>query len=403
MQTKTELDMTWQNQLATALKSYEDFEPYFERLGASEKEQEEVKQILTANHTRLPRKYLENLLWSVETTCNNPILDDYPYSERNKTKEREQIKAFILPRSDSPIWTTVIDKPLLGELTKPKSIINSKATTFIHGKDEYDNDALLGWTQKYEDRGLLSPMHSCMGHCQWCFRHMGDKYIGDDNLERILKHIEKSEKIRDVILTGGEPLTLPNSKIARILESLRRINHVKTIRWHIRAPVFIPERFDAELLDILRKYNLPGKPMIAITQFIHPNEMSERCQLACYKIVREAGVELFNQAPILKGVNDEQETYDRWNRTLFENHVKPYYHISTIIADGHNSRFYVPPEKVQELYFTYRSRFDGLGAGTVIVPFMGDKITSNELIRTMKRGRFYFRRTKKQILSDPKR
>ena len=399
------LNQTWQKQMASALKTYEDFEPYFDRLGASEQEKDQVKTVLKNNPTRLPHAYLEDLLWSIETEEYYPILDDNPYTSRNKDKERSQIKTFILPKTDSPIWQTAIERSLVSDERKENAqeIKTTQAATFLHGEDEYDCDILLGWTQKYEDRGLLSPMFSCMGHCQWCFRHMGDQYIGDDNLEKIFHHIQKSKRIRDVILTGGEPLTLSNKKVAEILERLRKINHVKNIRWHIRAPVFIPERFDNELLEIWRQYHAPGKPMVAITQFIHPNEMSVRCQEACYAIVTRAGVPLFNQAPILKDVNDDQETYDKWQQVLFENHVKPYYHIATIIADGHNSRFYVPPEKCLELYYAYRSRHDGLGAGSVIVPYMGDKISAQELTETMIKGGFYFRRTKKQILSDPKR
>lgn len=399
-----ELDPTWQRQLANALKTYEDFEPYFGRLGANDEEREMMRAALHNNPTRLPRPYVEDLLLSVEYEGFNPILDDYPYGERDREKELRQIRNFILPKSDAPIWETAIDEPLVRSDSETDIDISaSKAATFLHGASEYDKDSILGWTQKYEDRGLLSPMMSCMGHCQWCFRHMGDQYIGDQNLEKIYSHISKSKRIRDVILTGGEPLTLPNKRVAEILAQLRKIDHVKTIRWHIRAPVFIPERFDDELLSIWKEYQGPGRPMYAITQFIHPNEMSERCQDACHKIVTHAGVPLFNQAPILRGVNDDQSTYDKWNRVLFENGVRPYYHIATIIADGHNSRFYVPPEEVQELYYTYRTRFDGLGAGTVIVPYMGDKIPPERLKESMMEGGFYFRRTKKQIHSDPDR
>ena len=400
-----QFDQTWQRQMATALKTYEDFIPYLNRLRASEQEREEVRMILSSNFTRLPKKYLEDLLWSIETQDHNPILDDYPYVKRDRTRELAQIRAFILPKSDSPIWETVIETSLVGNksLKSTLGIKESKAATFLHGDDEFDKDIISGWTQKYEDRGLLSPMFSCMGHCQWCFRHMGDQYIGEENLDKIFNHIEKSNRIRDVILTGGEPLTLSNKKIGEILERLRKINHVRTIRWHIRAPVFIPERFDDELLEMWRNYTSPGKPMIAITQFIHPNEMSRKCQETCYNIISKAGVPLFNQAPILRRVNDDQETFDKWQRVLFENHVKPYYHIATIIADGHNSRFYVPPEECLSLYYNYRARFDGLGAGSVIVPYMGDNISARVLTETMKKGGFYFRRTKKQILSDPNR
>lgn len=402
---EVQFDQTWQRQMAGALKNYEDFKPYLNRLGASEQEKSEVEKTLSFNPTRLPRAYLEDLLWSIETQDYNFILDDYPYAKRDRRKELMQVRAFILPKSDSPIWETAIEKSLIRDKQTGSAldVKESKAATFLHGDDEFDRDTIMGWTQKYEDRGLLSPMFSCMGHCQWCFRHMGDQYIGGENLDKIFNHIEKSKRIRDVILTGGEPLTLSNKKVGEILERLRKINHVRTIRWHIRAPVFIPERFDDELLEMWKSYTSPGRPMFAITQFIHPNEMNKRCQETCYNIVTKAGVPLFNQAPILRHVNDDQETYDKWQRVLFENHVKPYYHIATIIADGHNSRFYVPPEECLELYYNYRVRFDGLGAGSVIVPYMGDKISAQELAKTMKEGGFYFRRTKKQILSDPDR
>ncbi len=356
----------WQREVKEAIRTFEMLEPYLSAFRLGEHEIGEIKEAIRQKGIKVPRRYLEDLIASIQNDL-----------------ERTQIGNFILPRLDKPIADRTRD-----------------TTTFLD-KWSVDNNPRKGLTRMYQDRVLMSPTHDCMVHCTWCFRDMGVGLLTVKELESIFEYIRKDGRITDVIITGGEPLLISDRRIDYILRSLRAIDHVDIIRFHTRIPVVLPSRIDESFVRIVNQYKGKGKPIYVVTQYIHPNELTERSTDAVYRLV-ENGIYVFNQAPVLRGVNDDQETFNRLLKKMIKYQIKPYYAITTIIKDGQNSRFYVPFEEVQSLVNEYSSRFDGLGRPTVIIPVMGKKMSPSQLKQEMGETGAYVRNTKSEIWKGTK-
>ncbi|MFH0847669.1 MAG: hypothetical protein V1894_06440 [Chloroflexota bacterium] len=136
----------------------------------------------------------------------------------------------------------------------------------------------------------------------------------------MLDYIRSNRKVRDVILSGGDPLSLSTSFLESVIAELRRIEHVEIIRIGSRFPVVLPQRVDAELCDMLSHYG----PIWLNTHFNHPRELTPEAALACDRLVR-AGVPVNNQTVLLKGVNDDVVTQTRLCQGLLKIKVRPYY------------------------------------------------------------------------------
>lgn len=230
---------------------------------------------------------------------------------------------------------------------------------------------------------------------------MGGGVLTDRELQDVFDYVERDSRITDVIITGGEPLLTSDRHLDLILSTLRKIEHVDIIRFHTRMPIVVPSRITDEMIAVLNRHKTKGKPIIFVTQYIHPNELTERSTEAIYRLVSN-GIQVFNQAPVLRGVNDDQPTFNRWMKTMIKYQIKPYYAITTIIKDGLNSRFFVPFEEVCDLVNEYSSHFDGMGRPTVIVPVMGRKQSPTRLKESMNEKGAYVRNTKAEIWKGTK-
>jgi len=354
-----EIKMNWQEELKENIRSIDLLRRYFTKLSVNESEALKIRNAIEKKGINIPKKYLEDLISSV-----------------TNEKQLTQIKNMVLPKLDGTLR------------------INSTPTRI---ENEYgDNNPVKGLTQMYPDRVLISPNYSCMNHCLWCFRAKENRSLNSEELSLIYGYISKHPQVNDVILTGGEPLLTSDNKLEEILKNLREISHVNVIRFHTRAPVVLPSRIDDSFLEMIGKYKTKGKPIYVVTQFVHPNELSESSTDAVYKL-NEKGIMVLNQAPILKGINDDQETFNKLNQKLVRYQIKPYYAIVSIVKEGVNDRFYTPLENVEALLNEYSSKYDGLGRPTLIVPVMGKKLTPNQLRENMKKFGTYFRNTKRDI------
>jgi lysine 2,3-aminomutase len=138
--------------------------------------------------------------------------------------------------------------------------------------------------------------------------------------ERGFQYIETHKEIRDVIVSGGDPLTLRDDQIEYILKRLHSIEHVEMIRIGTKVPVVLPMRITKELCDILKKYH----PLYMSIHFTHPDELTEETQLAC-NMLADAGIPLGSQTVLLKGINDNVEIMKKLNQGLLKIRVRPYY------------------------------------------------------------------------------
>lgn len=189
---------------------------------------------------------------------------------------------------------------------------------------ESRDSVVPGLVHRYPDRVLMVVTDVCPMLCRHCTRkrewHKGFWIRPRSEIEQMLEYIRKNPHIRDVVISGGDPLTLSNSRLEEIISKLREIPHVEIIRIGTRVPVVMPQRIDDELCDILSKYG----PIWINVQFNHPNEVTSEAARACEKILR-AGVPLNNQTVLLKGINDSVEIQKKLSHDLLKIRVRPYY------------------------------------------------------------------------------
>jgi lysine 2,3-aminomutase len=189
---------------------------------------------------------------------------------------------------------------------------------------------------------LLVITDTCAMYCRHCTRKriMTEGAVHRLELDQMIGYIAAHPEIRDVIISGGDPLTLPTPRLEAVLARVRAIPHVEIIRIGSRVPCVLPQRIDAELVAMLEKYH----PLWINVQFNHPRECTDEAMRACNLLLR-AGIPLNNQSVLLRGVNDDIETMRALIHGLLRMRVRPYYlfqcdpvrgseHFRTTIAQG---------------------------------------------------------------------
>lgn len=186
---------------------------------------------------------------------------------------------------------------------------------------------------RYPDRVLLLVTMECSGYCRHCTRRRivgeHERSITDAELDVAIDYIKSRKEIRDVLISGGDPLTMATSRLEKIIMRLREIDHVDVIRIGTRVPVVMPMRIDEELLSMLKKY----QPIWINTHFNHPKEITEYSEKACRMIV-DAGIPLGNQTVLLKGINDTTDTIKELMLKLVHNRIRPYYLYQCDLSKG---------------------------------------------------------------------
>ena len=199
-------------------------------------------------------------------------------------------------------------------------------------------------TRRYPDRLIINITNVCAMFCRHCQRRRNidevDKHHPREVIEASLSYIRQHQEIRDVLITGGDPLTLTNQQLEPILRELKAIPHVEYIRIGTRTPVTMPQRITDQLCSMLARYH----PLYINLQFNHPREITTISQQACEKLSR-AGIPLGNQAVLLNGINNDRHVMKLLNHELLKIRVRPYYifhakavegttHFRTSIDDG---------------------------------------------------------------------
>jgi len=190
--------------------------------------------------------------------------------------------------------------------------------------EEREDMAVSGLVHRYPDRVLLIATNTCAMYCRHCTR----KRIWDDcetersprDLERMVDYVAKNGDVRDVCVSGGDPLTMQLDKLDWLLGKLRAIPHVEVIRIGTRVPVVLPMRIDDEVCGVLDKHG----PIWLNTQFNHPREVTPEAAAACDRLMR-AGVPVSNQSVLLRGINDSPEVMTKLCHELLRIKVRPYY------------------------------------------------------------------------------
>ncbi len=178
--------------------------------------------------------------------------------------------------------------------------------------------------QRYPDRALLLVSDRCAVYCRFCTRsRMVGAGGGPRSLERLapaLKYLAEHPEVRDVIISGGDPLAMATERLVRIVSEVRKIPSVETIRLASRVPVVLPQRITEELVLALR----PFHPLWVMTHFNHPRELTEQSRAACRRLA-DNGFPVMNQSVLLRGVNDDAAVLSQLFRGLVRERVRPYY------------------------------------------------------------------------------
>jgi lysine 2,3-aminomutase len=242
---------------------------------------------------------------------------------------------------------------------------------------EEDMDSPVpGLTHRYPDRVLLVTTPNCSMYCRYCTRKRstltrgGWEGVSKDD-ERMIEYVRRNSQIRDVIVSGGDPLTLPLGKIRYYLDNLKAIDHVDVIRIGTRVPVTLPQRlYDPELVDLLSS----AEKVYIQTHFNHPREITPEAARVCRTLLR-AGMPINNHAVLLKGVNDDLGTIRSLLRGLLRIKVRPYYlfHCDPVTGAGH---FRTSVWKGLQIMEGLRGHMSGIGIPTYVVdsPHGGGKI-----------------------------
>ncbi len=233
--------------------------------------------------------------------------------------------------------------------------------------DEEQDSPVPGVIHRYPDRALLITTPVCSMYCRFCTRKRvtmdRDGWDAPSHDEvRMIEYIRETTDIRDVILSGGDPLTLPVAKLRWFVTQLAAIEHLDVIRVGTRVPVTLPQRlFDPELIELLA-----GAEKIWIqTHFNHPREITPEATIACRALVN-AGMPISNHCVLLKGVNDSPEIMRQLVRELLRIKVRPYYmfHCDPVTGAGH---FRTSVWKGLEIIESLRGHVSGLGVPTYVV------------------------------------
>ncbi len=234
--------------------------------------------------------------------------------------------------------------------------------------DPIADDALSplpGIVHRYPDRALLKPLLACPVYCRFCFRR---EQVGPDGgllsaaqLEAAFDYLETHTGLREVILTGGDPLILSPRRLSALLKRLDAIPHIELLRIHTRVPVATPETITPALLAALET----EKPLYIAVHANHAAEFSPASFAATRALTRQ-GIVLLGQSVLLKGVNDSESALAELFRTMLRARIKPYYLHQLDPAPG-TARFHVPPERGRALLAALRGHISGTAFPTYIL------------------------------------
>ena len=268
----------------------------------------------------------------------------------------------LIKEKGAPFWRQVV--PIPEELTDEANDdplhedVDSPTPHLVH---------------RYPDRVLFMVTNQCPIYCRFCTRKrlVGKSgFLKKGEIDRAIDYIREHTEIRDVILSGGDPLLLPDHLLERILKLLREIPHIELIRIGTRVPGSLPERITPELCEMLRKYH----PLFMNLHFNHPDELIPEVHKAC-GMLADAGVPLGSQTVILDGVNDDSETMKRLMHVLLKARIRPYYLYQADTTRGAN-HFRTPVECGMNIIQSIQGHTSGMAVPHFVIdaPDGGGKI-----------------------------
>jgi lysine 2,3-aminomutase len=296
-------------------------------------------------------------------------------------KEKEQLDLVTtkFPISITPYYLCLIDTdnpddPIMKQAVPSFKELAFAGMGFEDPLEERKDSVVLGLVQRYPDRVLMVLTNLCPMLCRHCTRKRewrnGNWVRTQDEIRAMLDYIRNNRNVRDVIISGGDPLTLSTTRLEEVLSGLRRIDHVEIIRLGTRFPVVLPQRIDDELCSMLSRYG----PIWVNTHFNSPREITEEAARACDSLLR-SGIPVNNQSVLLKGVNDTIETHTKLCHELLRIKVRPYYLYQCDEVQG-TEHLRTPVETGIKIIEGMRGHTSGLAVPTFVIdlPDGGGKV-----------------------------
>ncbi len=294
-------------------------------------------------------------------------------------KEAVEKSEGVFNMSITPYYASLMDKddpncPVRQQAVPKMGEFHILETDLEDPLGEEKDMPVPGITHRYPDRVLFYTTHNCPVYCRHCTRK---RKVSDpktaarqDQIEEGLEYIRNHPEVRDIVISGGDPLSNSDQRLEQILKALREIPHVEIIRLGTRNPVTLPQRITPALTEMLAKY----APIYVNTHFNHPKECTKEAFDACARLVN-AGCVVGNQMVLLKGVNDDPKVVKELNHKLLMMRVRPYYIFQCDLAQG-ISHFRTPIETGLNIIENLRGWTSGLAVPHFVVdaPGGGGKI-----------------------------
>ena len=316
--------------------------------------------------------------------------DDWKWQVKNRIETLEDLKKYIsltaeeeegvkktlstLRMAITPYYLSLINPDDPNDPVRKQCIptgleTHQASADLLDPLHEDEDSPTPGLTHRYPDRVLFLITDMCSMYCRHCTRRrfagQTDNECGADRIEKALEYIEKTECVRDVLLSGGDALMVADKKLEYIISRLRAIPHVEIIRLGTRTPVVCPQRITPELCEMLKKYH----PVWLNTHFNHPNEITPESSRAC-EMLANAGVPLGNQSVLLRGINDCVHVMKRLVQGLVKIRVRPYYIYQCDLSMG-LEHFRTPVSKGIEIIEGLRGHTSGYCVPTFVVDAPG--------------------------------
>lgn len=287
--------------------------------------------------------------------------------QRATIDERSKFPLNLPLRLAQKIQKGTLEDPILKQFLPTKTELQHSAIFSLDPIGDSCSKQTSKLLQKYEGRALLVCTSACAMHCRYCFRQHFDYDNTPSPFDNEIEAIAADPTIHEVILSGGDPLSLSDKRLSELFAKLSNLKHVRRLRFHTRFPMGIPERLDNNFLQLLAQ--LPQQIWFVI-HANHPAEFDADV-LASLSAIRKLGIVVLNQSVLLRGVNDNITTLKELCEILVDNGILPYYLHQLDRVQG-ASHFEVPEEEGRQLIAALRSQLSGYAIPAYVREISGE-------------------------------
>ena len=316
--------------------------------------------------------------------------NDWKWQVRNRIETVEDLKKYIaitpaeeegirqclgvLRMAITPYYLSLIDlddphDPIRRQAIPTASELYQSPADLLDPLHEDTDSPVKGLTHRYPDRVLLLVTDQCSMYCRHCTRRrfagQTDQAVPVSQIDGCIEYIKNHPEVRDVLISGGDPLVMSDDRLEYVISRVRAIPHVEIVRIGSRTPVVMPQRITPELCAMLKKYH----PLWLNTHFNHPKEFTDESRQACARLA-DAGIPLGNQTVLLAGVNDCVYTMKKLMHELVKSRVRPYYIYQCDLSMG-LEHFRTPVSKGIEIMEALRGHTSGFCVPTFVIDAPG--------------------------------